>query len=97
MSFKDSEIDLRQLVAVQTALEFLLRDMFTRLYLLSVDPTEEATNHRARVAAELSTAGRVPALRPDAEIMARMIAEAADGILEFAGRAASNIAVGDGR
>jgi hypothetical protein len=97
MSFKETEVDLRHLIAVQTAIEFCVIDILSRLYLLAPDPDQESANHRARMRAELSTEGRIPPLRPAAEITARSIADAVDALLESAGRAASMIAEQDGR
>jgi hypothetical protein len=90
-SGESSEIDLRKLVAVQAAIEYLLTDILTRLYLTEDDPTQVASNHRATLRAELSTEGRIPPLRPDAEEMARMIADAVDGMVEKSGREACRI------
>jgi hypothetical protein len=92
VSASEAEFELVKLVAVQAAIEYLLTDILTRLYLTEEDPTQVAANHRARLRAELSTEGRTPPLRPEAENMARMIADAVDGMVEKAGRAASDLA-----
>lgn len=90
-SAPEFEFELVKLVAVQAAIEYLLTDVLTRLYLTEDDPTQIAANHRARLRAELSPSGRTPPLCPEAEEMSRMIADAVDGMVEKAGRAASGM------